>query len=90
MFVRKGKYFLDFSWCLASIFDIRGMVSSYMWSDFVRLSIITMSGLWLETQRDGGIVPPPGASMPGKSLNTVNLLSTLVTMQFTRLLWRQV
>ena len=88
MSVRKCEYLLDFSLCLASMFDMSGMVSPYMWSVFVLLSMITMPCMWLVKQREGEI--PPGAYMPGKSLNTVNLLSTLVTMKRTRLFCRQV
>ena len=90
MSVRKCEYLFVFSLCLASMLAIIGIVSSYMCSVFVCVSTITMSGFSLVTQSSGGIVPPPGASIPGKSLNTVRFLSTLVTMKFTRLLWRQV
>ena len=88
--VRKCEYLLVFSLCLVSMFVIIGIVSSYMCNVFLCVSTITMSGFKLVTQRAGGIVPPPGASIPGKSLYTVNLLSTFFTMKFTRLLWRQV
>ena len=90
MSVRKCEYLLVFSLCLVSMFVIIGIVSSYMCKVFVCVSTITMSGFNLVTQSAGGIVPPPGASIPDKSLYTVNFLSTLVTMNFTRLLWRQV
>ena len=90
MSVRKCEYLFVFSLCLMSMFVIIGIVSSYMCKVFVCVSTITMSGFNLVTQSAGGIVPPPGASIPGKSLYTVNFLSTLVTMKFTRLLWRQV
>ena len=68
MSVRKCEYLFVFSLCLMSMFVIIGIVSSYMCKVFVCVSTITMSGFNLVTQSAGGIVPPPGASIPGKSL----------------------
>ena len=80
IFLRTGEYLSVFSLCRASIFLDRGIVSSNICSAFICVSKITMSGFILVTQRAGGIVPPPGVSMPGRSLKTVYCLSTFDAM----------
>ena len=73
------------------MFMVKGTVSSKMWSFFFVSSTITMSGLRFVTHRSEGILPPPAASQPGRSLKTLNrILSKLVTMKSIRLLWRYV
>ena len=71
MSVRKCEYLFVFSLCRLSMLAIIGIVSSYMCNVFMCVARITMSGFSLVTQSAGGIVPPPGASIPGKSLNTL-------------------
>ena len=62
-----------------------------MWSFFFISSTITISGFSLVTHNCEGMVPPPGASQPGRSLYTLNLdLSKLFTMKLIRLLCLQV
>ena len=80
MSVVKCAYLLVLSVCLCSILLSRGTVSSNMSRVFFSLSQIVMSGFRFVTQTSGGTVPPPGASCPSMSLNTVNFE---VSKQFT-------
>ena len=80
MSVVKCEYLLLFSLCLVSICFSEGQVSSNRWIVFFWLSMITMSGFSAVTQNSGGMEPPPLAVCPGKSLKTVNLLSTEFTI----------
>ena len=65
------------------------------WSVFLSFlllpSTITISGFNLVAHNCEGMVPPPGAFQPGKSLYTLNLdWSKLLTMKLIRLLCRHV
>ena len=68
MSVTKGTYFLLFSLCRWSMLDVNGTVSSKMLSLFFTGSIMTTSGLRFVKQSSNGMVPPPVASQPGRSL----------------------
>ena len=71
MSVTKCAYLFDLSVFRWVMFTSRGTVSSKMWNLLFTLSQIVMSGLRLVTVTSGGTVPPPGASCPSMSLNTV-------------------
>ena len=68
MSVTKGAYFLLFSLCRWSMLDVNGTVSSKMLSLFFTGSMMTTSGLRFVKQSSDGMVPPPVASQPGRSL----------------------
>ena len=90
MSVAKWAYLFCLNICLSSIFLSMWQVSSNMCNSFF-LSRMTISGFRLVTQISGGIVPPPAASSPGKSLNTENfVVSRLSMMYFNTLLCVQV
>ena len=76
-------YLLLFSVFIVSIYFSVGQVSSKRWICFLWLSKITMSGFSAVTHISGGIEPPPAAVCPGRSLNTMNFVSTEFTMQLT-------
>ena len=76
----KCAYLLVLSMCLSSVFLSRGTVSSKMSNFLSVLFQMVMSGFRLVTHTSGGTVPPPGASCPSMSLNTVNFV---VSRQFT-------
>ena len=73
MSVAKCAYLLDLSMFRCEMFTSRGTVSSNMSNLLFTLSQMVMSGLRLVTMISGGTVsvPPPGASCPSMSLNTV-------------------
>ena len=69
--VAKCAYLFDLSMFRCEMFTSRGTVSSNMLNLLFTLSQMVMSGLRLVTIISGGTVPPPGASCPSMSLNTV-------------------
>ena len=71
MSVTKCAYLFDLSVFRWAMFTSSGTVSSNMWNLLFTLSQMVMSGLRLVTVTSGGTVPPPGASCPSMSLNTV-------------------
>ena len=71
MSVAKCAYLLDLSMFRCEMFTSRGTVSSNMSNLLFTSSQMVMSGLRLVTMISGGTVPPPGASCPSMSLNTV-------------------
>ena len=69
--VAKCAYLFDLSVFRCEMFTSRGTVSSNMLNLLFTQSQMVMSGLRLVTMIAGGTVPPPGASCPSMSLNTV-------------------
>merc|ERR1711928_12209 len=86
--VAKCAYLFDLSMFRCEMFKSRGTVSSNMLNLLFTLSQMVMSGLRLVTMISGGTVPPPGASCPSMSLNTVYfVMSTYVRQKCVNHFW---
>jgi len=66
--VAKCAYLSDFCLFLSSMYCSPGMVSSKRWRRLASLSTSTTSGLRAVMVMVGGMVPPPAAWCPGRSL----------------------